>query len=138
MEIGKLVLSDEALNAIDNGVWVDDLPGASGVAVLVRGWQSEPAREARKQKQQAAREKNNGKPLSEDAYERISREVLAEVVLKGWRGLTSDGEPVEYDRQKASEWILSRNGDRFASLVLYAAQSVDEKAGDFVSEATKN
>lgn len=138
MDIKDLVLSDEALNVIDKGTWVGDLDGAPGVELLVCGIGSKDAQKALGQKQAALRLKSRGKPLNEEQLAKAMRETLAEVVLKGWRGLKSDGKDLAYSPELAVEFITSRNGERFAGLVLQAAQRVDADASLLVEEATKN
>lgn len=138
MDIKDLVLSDEALNVIDKGTWVGDLDGAPGVELLVCGIGSKDAQKALSQKQAALRLKNRGKPLNEEQLAKAMRETLAEAVLKGWRGLKSDGKDLAFSPELAVEFITSRNGERFAGLVLLAAQRVDADASLFVEEATKN
>lgn len=138
MDINDIILSDEALSVIDNGTWIDDLDGAPGLELLVCGIRSKDAQKLLEQKQAAARMKNRGKPLSEKQLANCMRETLAEAVLKGWRGLSDGGKPVEYTPELAARWILSRNGEKFAGLVLQAAQRVDDQANEFVSNASKN
>lgn len=138
MDINDIILSDDALNAIDNGVWIDDLDGAPGLKLLVVGLTSKTAQKTLDQKQATARLKTRGKALNTDQLAKCMRETLAEVVLKGWEGLTQGGKPVEYSPELASEWILSRNGEKFTGIVLQAAQRVDDQANDLVKEVSKN
>lgn len=138
MDIKEIILTDEGLSAIDNGVWVGDLSGAPGLELLVTGVRAKEAQKTLEQKQAHLRLKNRGKPLTEEQLARAMRETLAEKVLKGWRGLTSNGDAVNYDQDLAAQWILSRNGEKFAGLVLQAAQRVDDQANDFAEEIVKN
>ncbi len=66
------------------------------------------------------------------------RQTLAEVVIKGWKGLTQGGKPVEFTPELAKSWITSRKGEKFAGMVLQAAQRVDDQANDFVQEVSEN
>ena len=138
MDINDLILSDEALNVIDNGTWVDDFPEAPGLGLYVVGLNSEAAQNATRHKMQVQRGKNRGRPLSDDQLATITKEVLVDVVLKDWRGLKANGQDVKYSKEQAKQWIMSRKGERFTSLVLQAAQRVDSEASEFVEEATKN
>lgn len=138
MDINELVLTDEALHLVDHGTWVGDLTGAPGVELLVCGIQSQEAQKALEQKQEAQRLKNRGKPLTVNQLDRTMRETLHEVVLKDWKGLKKDGEPIPYSKEFAKEWIMSRNGRRFTDLVLRAAQTLDEQTNEFVEEVSKN
>ncbi|GHC52344.1 hypothetical protein GCM10010096_25520 [Alcaligenes pakistanensis] len=138
MDINELVLTDEALNVIDSGTWVGDLDGAPGVEFLVCGIGSKDAQKALTQKQAALRLKNRGKPLNEEQLSKAMRETLAEVVLKGWRGLKDGGKDLPYTPELATKFITSRNGERFAGMVLLAAQRVDADANLYVEELAKN
>lgn len=138
MDINSLLTPDAELKVIDEGAWIDDLPDAPGLRLRVIGLTSKDARKAQEQKQAQLRQKNRGKPLTSDQLAQCTKEVLAEVVLKDWEGLTSDGKAVPYSKELAKQWIMSRNGERFTDLVLDAAQRLDRDAGDFVEEVSKN
>lgn len=138
MDIKNLVLSQAAVDVIDNGTWVTDLPGANGVSLFVTGMESESAKAAMITAQADARMKNKGEPLTPQQHSDCTRKVLAEVVLKDWKGLTDNGKEIPYDKTLAYEWITSRRGERFAGLVLIAAQRVDAMAGEFAEKAAKN
>lgn len=138
MDIKNLVLSQAAVDVIDNGTWVTDLPGADGVSLFVTGMESEAAKAAMITAQADARMKNKGDPLTPKQHSDCTRKVLADVVLKDWKGLTDNGKEIPYDKTLAYEWITSRRGERFAGLVLIAAQRVDAMAGEFAEKAAKN
>jgi len=138
MDINDIILTDEALSVIDNGVWVGDIEGAPGMELQVIGLTSKSAQKTLEKKQTAERLKNRGKPLSTEQLAKCMRETLAEVVLKGVRGLTKDGQPVDVSLSTAAGWVGSRNGEKFAGMVLQAAQRVDDQANDFVKEVSKN
>lgn len=138
MELNEIVLTDEALNVIDSGAWVDDIEGAPGLRLFVIGLTSKDAKKALEQKQAALRMKNRGKQLTNEQLANCTREVLAEVVLKNWEGLTQDGKPVEFSPELAAKWILSRNGERFTGMVLQASQQVDANASEYIKEVSKN
>lgn len=138
MDINDLILSDEALAVIDAGTWVDMSDEAPGVELFVVGLQSEEARKATRNKQAYARKMNRGKELSEDQHSAIMKEVLSEVVLRGWRGLKSGGEDLPYTKEQADKWIKSRAGEKLTLLVLAAAQRLDAQASDYVEAVAKN
>lgn len=133
MDISKFVLSDDALNIIDNGAWVGDLTGAEGVRLLVTGLTRN--REAQKALRKAARE-NRG--ISDEERADLAKRVMATHVLKGWEGFTQDGKELPYDKETATKWLTSRNGEGLAALVLEAATRIDEDAASFVEDAAKN
>lgn len=138
MDIKNFVLTDGALELIDNGHFVGDLPNADGVRLKVLGLQSEVVRKALDQKQTAKRLQKGGAALTADEIADCMRAVLGEVVLQDWDGITSGGKPVKFSRDLAKEWTGGRKGAKFADLVLMAAQRLDEGANDFAEAATKN
>ena len=138
MDIKDIILTEKALNAIDSGVWIDDLIEAPGLRLLVTGLRSKEAQKAQEQKQAHLRLKNRGKPLTDAQLAKAMKEVLAEVVLKDWDGLYDNGQPVPYSKELATKLLTSRAGEGLASLVLAAAQKVDDQANDFAEEVKKN
>lgn len=138
MDINDLILSDEALDVVDNGTWVPAGDEAPSVEFLVVGLQSEPAQKMIKQKQAVLRQKNRGKPLSDDQLATTMKETLVECILKDWRGLVSNGEEVPYSKDLAKQWIMSRNGAKFTDMVINASRHLSDAANDFVGEVTKN
>lgn len=138
MDINELVLTDEAQGIIENGTWVGDFVEAPDVEFLVCGVRSVDAQkciDAKKVRQTAL---NKGKPLSNAQLKRIMQETLCEVILKDWRGLKNGGKDLPYSKELATKFILSRNGEKFAELVLQAAQKVDENAHQFAEELKKS
>lgn len=138
MDIKDLLTSDEALAVIDQGTWVDVSDEAPGVELLVVGLRSEQARKELRSRQTVVRKKNRGRELSDTQHSDIMKEVLVDVVLKDWRGLKSDGEPIKYSKDLAKQWIMSRGGERFTEIVIAAAQRLDAEAESFVEEVSKN
>lgn len=138
MDIKKLVLTAEALNLIDNGTWIGDLPGAPGVEFLVVGMRSTEVRKALEAEQVAVRADNAGSPLTAEQTAGCMERVLASHVLKDWKGLTDNGVEVPYSKELATKWLTSREGEKFAELVLLAVNRLDRNANDFVEVAAKN
>lgn len=138
MDISQLVHSDEALNVIDNGAWVGDIPGLDGVRLKVRGTQSEAVQKAISEKQAKLRAANKGEPLTTEQHDKITKSVFAEVVLIDWDGFTNKGEPLPYDQKLAKEWLTKRNGKKFFNVVAYCAQKIDGDAESFVGAVEKN
>jgi len=136
MDINDIILNDAALEVIDNGEWIE-VDEAPGVELLVTGMQADGARKAMKSHQAKVRAQSRGKALTEDQYSTITKEVLIEHVLKGWRGLKSNGEDLPYSKDLAREFIMSRGGERFTMMVLNAAQQLDDNANAFVEQVGK-
>lgn len=137
MDINNLIISDEALKVIDEGTWVGDFAEAPGVELLVTGLKADAAKKAINDKQRSLRTKQRGRELSGDQLEKITKEVLYEVILKDWRGLKNNGQELKYSKEQAKKWITSRNGEKFTEIVLQAAQRVDAEAQDYVEEVKK-
>lgn len=138
MDINDIILSDEALSVIDNGTWVGDFDAAPGLELLVLGLRSTDAQKSMEAKQAQARLKNRNRALTEKQLSRLMKETLAEVVLKGWKGLKDGKKPVEFSKELAEKWMLSRNGEKFVDIVLQAAERVDSQTNDFVGQVSKN
>ena len=138
MDINQLILTDDAVNAIESGAWVGNLPGAPGVEVKVLGTTSAAYRKAIGAKMEAARKASKGAPLAQEQVTQMVREVFADVALIDWRGLEKDGKPFAFDREVARQWLTSRNGELFADLVATAAQRLDADANSYVETVTKN
>jgi len=138
MDINELILSDAAVDAVENGAWVGDLPGAPGLNLKVLGTTSKAYRKAIQAKMERARKKQEGKPLSSEQVTSLVREVFAETALVDWQGLTSEGKDLPFDRELAKKWLTSRNGDMFSDLVATAAQRLDANANAYVETVTKN
>lgn len=138
MDINDIVLNDEALAIVDKGEWMPAGAEAPDVEFLVIGMQSDAARKLMKAKQAKLRAQSRGKPLTDDQYSAITKEVLVEEVLKDWRGLKSGGKDLPYSQDLARKFIMSRGGDRFTMMILEAAQRLDRDANAYVEEAAKN
>ena len=138
MEINELIVSDEALNVIDNGAWVGDLPGYEGCRIFVRGMQSEKAQKFVQARQAQLRSENDGEPLTQEQHLKISREVLGEVIITDWDGFTDKGKPAKFDKKQVAAWLASRNGEKLAGIVFYGANKIDRDAESFVESVTKN
>jgi len=137
MDINDIVLNEAALEVIDNGEWME-VDEAPGLELLVTGMQADSARKAMKAYQAKVRAQSRGKALTEEQYSNITKEVLIEHVLKGWRGLKNNGEDLPYSKEMARKFIMSRGGERFTMMVLNAAQRLDDNANAFVEQVGKH
>lgn len=138
MDINQLVMSDEKAAVIEDGAWVGGFDEAPGVEFFVRGVSSDAVQQALAKAQIDARMKKNGEPLTPTELSSILSQVLAEVGLMDWRGLTDCGEPVKFDRELAKKWMTSRGGKRLALMVFDAARQIDDNAEKFIETVTKN
>lgn len=138
MDINDLVLTDKALEVIDNGQWIGAGDEAPDVEFLVTGMESEGARKLMKSEQARARVKARGKPLTDDQAAAITKKVLLDEVLKDWRGIESGGKELKYTKELAKKFMESRGGERFTMMVLNAARRLDENANSYVDGVVKN
>jgi len=120
MDIGEIRQRDTAFT---DGEWVGDLPGCGDMRVKVRAFQSPQVVSTWGRLSRAAPndERQADGQLTEDAHARIDREVLLDVVLLDWDGLTDNGEPVPYSRDMARQFIQV---GLFEAAVRYAAARV--------------
>lgn len=137
MDINELILTDAAVEGIETGAWVGDIPNMPGLRLKVLGATSKAHVKANQAKLEMARKKSR-KDLTGDQVADCMREVLAEVTLIEWDGITDGGKPVKFDRALAKKWMTSRNGRALADAVYWAAQKLDQDANTYVEEVTKN
>lgn len=140
MEIKEILLDEKALAAVDDGVWIDDIPDALGVRLKVRGWSSEKVQSVKSFKERRASRKDRDATgaLSHAANIRIVRELVSEAILLDWEGITDGGKPVPYSKDLARKWLTSREGDRFLGMVSDAAKQVDFILEDSAEDLEKN
>lgn len=138
MDINKLVLSEEALRVVDEGAWVAIPVGEDIVEFKVTGLsRNQEAQDTIRNAMEQIRKDNKRAP-TEKEKESIVRRVLADIVLKDWRGITDNGEVLPYSKDLANKFLTERGGEQFASLVLDAATQIDNNSYDFIDEITKN
>lgn len=115
------------LDAIAKGVWVDNIPNAGGLQLLVRGMNAPEVREFRASLERAAppeHRRRDGSITQEHALSILS-ETLLEKVLLDWEGLKDDGNEVKYNKALAKEWLTNPEYEDFGDAVVWAANFVD-------------
>lgn len=138
MDINKLVLSEEALRVVDEGAWVAIPVGGDIIEFKVTGLsRNQEAQDTIRNAMEQIRKDNKRAP-TEKEKESIVRRVLADIVLKDWRGITDNGKALPYSKDLANKFLTERGGEQFASLVLDAATQIDNNSYDFIDEITKN
>lgn len=95
--------------AMEEGHWVDGLPGFPGVRLLVR---SATAPVVRSALSKALRDVPKDKlaedgSIPDDLSTQIDADVLASVGLLGWEGITNGGKPVKFSPKVARDLIES-------------------------------
>lgn len=137
MDINELILSDAAVEGIETGAWVTNIPGMPDLRLKVLGASAKAHTKHHQKKIEELRKKNR-KPLTNEQMADALKETLGEITLIDWDGLTDGGEPVPFDREKAIKWTTSRNGKKFADAVFWCSQKLDEDSKEYVEEVTKN
>jgi len=125
MDIQSLKRNSAAIAA---GQWVGDIPGLGDVRLRVRGLSSPIVVQTRNRLERKVprdqRERDGS--LKADVALAVFGQVLHDVVLLDWDGLTDAGEPVPYDKGLAEQWLTDPDFAFFADAVVYAAQIVDK------------
>jgi hypothetical protein len=137
MDIQNLTRDIEGISA---GQWVGDLPGCDDARVRVRGMTSPVVRtlRSRKERQAPKDDRERDGSLTDAARLRITREVLHEAVLLDWDGFTSGGQVLPYSADMAGKLLLDPKLERFADIVAYAANIVDNSTAEKVEVLAKN
>lgn len=108
------------------GDWVDDIPGLDDVRLRVRGLTSPTvvSYRARRERRAPPSDRDRDGTLKPGPAMEALADALVEVVLLDWDGFTSNGEPVPYSKEQASEWLHDPDFMAFADAVTWAAQVV--------------
>lgn len=139
MELNEILIPQEAIDHIEDGVWIDDIMGAPDLKLKVRGLSSRKVQNYRdnKLRRVARKDRNADGSVKSDVMRQISRDVLAEVVLLDWN-ITQGGEPVPFSKETARKWMNSPTGDRLVGFATDAALQVDDLANESAEELEKN
>lgn len=129
MEISS-IKKDATLVA--SGEWIADIPGMGDVRLRVRGLTSPQvvALRSRLERKAPRADRNRDGSLKHEAAVRVMKQVLHEVVLLDWDGITDGGKPVPYSVEQASTWLYNDDFRVFADAVTWAASVVDNGAAD--------
>ena len=140
MDINEILIPQSAVEAIEDGVWVDDIIGAPGLKLKVRGLSSRKVQNYRDNRfRRVPRKDRDAKGnVRAEVIAQITRDTLAEAVLIDWDGIEQGGTPVPYDKELARKWITDRTGDRFVGFVTDAALQVDDMQNDSAEDLEKN
>lgn len=63
--------------------------------------------------------------FSDDAYRNLLAEIMADCVLLGWEGLTENGEPIEYSKEKAAALLSDPDYEDFFEIVSSYAENIE-------------
>ncbi|KKB09407.1 hypothetical protein [Devosia chinhatensis] len=125
MDISALKRDSASITA---GQWVGDIPGMGDVRLRVRGLSSPIVVQTRSRLERKVprdqRERDGS--LKADVALDVFGQVLHEVVLLDWDGLTDGGKAVPYDKALAHQWLTDPDFAFFGDAVVWAAQIVDK------------
>ena len=76
--------------------------------------------------------------LSTEKQTDIMCKCMSKSILLGWKGLTMDGEALEYSEEKAYELLSMEGADEFRDLISSYAQDADAYRNDQLEEEGKN
>lgn len=112
---------------IETGEWVSEIPNMGDVRLRVRGMTSPTviAIRSRKERKVSREDRDRDGNIKPEVAIRVFGEVLLEAVLIDWDGLTENGEPVPYSKERARAWLTDRAFLPFADAVTWAANYVD-------------
>ena len=67
----------------------------------------------------------------------IGAKALAKYILLDWKGLTENGEPLQYSEQKAYELLSDPYAEEFRELISKLSQDVEQFREDRIAETEK-
>lgn len=126
--------------AATEGQWVEDIPEMGDLRLKVRGENSPKVAALRARKLRAvAKDKRgrDGMPVFSEMM-RVTAEVLHEVILLDWDGLTNGGKPVKFDADLAREWLTNPDFQDFADAVAWASRVVANGDAERVEDIAGN
>lgn len=127
--------------SLDEGEWVSDIPDLDGIRFKVRSANYRPFRVAT-----AALARRSGKRMRSDeglmAFNVATGKPLAEHILLDWDGVTDNGKPVKFTKEKAIAVLTADDdfgiGQAFRRGVEWAGDLVAERIADTAKEAAGN
>lgn len=115
-------------NAIENGVWIDNIPDMGNLRLKVRGaGNAAYAAEQAKLLAAAPRSEKVAGRLVPAAADRIMSECLAKATLLGWEGIEGDdGQPLPYSKETALKLLCDPEYRVLRDAVLWASSQVGQ------------
>lgn len=125
---------------IEQGDWVDDIPGMGDLRLLVRGMSAPEviAHQSALSRSAPAHKRNRDNSLTVEASTEIMALTIAEKVLLGWENLECDGEQVEFSVDLAKQFMTNAELSPFADAVVWAANVVDRSKAARAEDTSKN
>lgn len=140
MDINEILIPAKAVEAVEDGHWIDDIIGAPGLRLKVRGLSSRKVMAYRDNKIRRVPRKDRDSQgnIKTDTLTSITRDTAIEVVLLDWEGITNNGEAVPYNKDLARQWLSSPTGDKMLGFITDAALQVDEMKNSSAEDLEKN
>lgn len=138
MELQEFFRDEKAVEA---GEWVGELTGVGdNVRFRVRGMTSKDYMNAysRAQRRAPAKDREADRTLKLEAVQRIMADLLPEYILMDWEGITNEGKPLPYDKEKVKGWLRQPGALPLLNAIVEAAGRVDDKQAVVKSETVKN
>lgn len=137
MEVSSI---ERDVSGIAAGQWIDDIPNMDNLRLKVRGLSCAAARTFRERKERKVGRDGRDRdgtilPAKRDA---ILSEVLLEVVLLDWDGVTNKKEPVPYSKEQAKLFLTDPRYTTFQDAVTWAALVVDRGVKEAQEDLEKN
>jgi hypothetical protein len=127
------------VDRLNNGGWVNEIPGMEGFRVKTRGDENP---EYRKKMSilidMLPRKKKLGGRIDPIEQDRIIGTCLLETCLLDWDGLIEDGKPVPFDKALAKEMMHDPAYGRFRRAFAHAASVVAETTDGEIKEDAGN
>ena len=137
MDISKIRRN---VSAISEGRWVENIPNAGDLRLLVRGMSAQQVRDYRAQLERAVSAEDrdrNGAIKSSKSMEILGLTLLNEVLLD-WQNLRDNGNNVPYNPALAREWLTNPEYEAFGDAVVWAATFVDRMTATEEEAVVKN
>lgn len=139
MDIKDILIPAKAVEAIEDGQWIDDIVGAPDLKLKVRGLTSRKVQNFRdsKMRRVARKDRDQQGNIKPEIMAQITREVLAEVVLLDWN-ITNNGKSIPFSKDMAKQWMATREGDKLVGFITDAALQVDDLQNQSTEDLEKN
>lgn len=128
------------LDAIEQGRWLALGADFPGVEIFARGLSAPGAKRLRmKLEREAPRaDRVAGGALSEDARDRIIKDVIARECVTDWRGLASGGKPVPFSVETLAGIMAEPRARKIASAIVMAIVDLEQTTVAAEAEVTGN
>ncbi|GGA64980.1 hypothetical protein [Pelagibacterium lentulum] len=127
-------------DAIENGEWVNDIPGLPGVSLKVRGDNSDAyqAELLRLGRDAPDEDRETDGALTIEAALKFAPEAAHKALLLDWKGIERNGKAMKYDPETAKLWCTDPRFKHFRKGVLYAAGIVGRRRAKIAGDLEKN